>query len=126
MANRLSRGTPYVLNASDVENVLGSLTPRMANTIAGLLDLTAGQWHALDDRVKVRHIIDFQNRSILAATLAAGAKAQTDLEGAANAITAVAEVDFLRCEVEALRQVIVELTAKLAAESGSVKKGGRR
>lgn len=119
MGHRLSRGTPYILTSADIENALKALTPRTEAAIAQVLELTAEQWHALDDKVKVRHIIDFQNRSILAASLAAGAKVHTDLEEAAYAVTRVHEADTLADEVRALRELVTDLTADTNTRRGN-------
>lgn len=109
---RISRGTPYILSATEVENVLRSLTPKMEEHIASLLDISADQWRKLEDPVKVRHIIDFQNRATLAATLAAAAKAHTDLEDASVVVTQAVEADTLRDEVKALREMVHDLNAR--------------
>ena len=50
---RMSRGTPYILATSEVENVLKSLTPKMGDHVASLLDMSGDQWRALPDDVKV-------------------------------------------------------------------------
>lgn len=109
---RLSRGTPYVLSTADVENVIASLPPRVENAIASLLDMTLDQWRRLPKAKRARHIVDFQNRSQLAATLAAGAKAHTDLEAAAFAVTEKAEADTLAERVARLEQVITRTSKK--------------
>lgn len=115
MTARLSRGTPYILSSSDIENVLKSMTPKFEANIARILDMTDEEWRTLDKKVKVRHIIDFQNRATLAATMAAGAKAHTDLEAAATVITDTAEAQTLRDEVRALTELVKDLTKKQGA-----------
>lgn len=109
MTRRISRGTPYVLTSGEVEIALKSLTPKTVLAIASLLEMTVADWDALDDRMKVKHLIDYQNSSILAATLAAGAKAHTDLEAAGIIQTREATVDALTAEIDTLREMVREL-----------------
>ena len=84
---RLSRGTPYILPSADIDNALRSIAPHTAHQIATVIGLTIEEWYALDDRLKVKHLIDYQNSAVLAATVVAAARAHTDLDDVANPAT---------------------------------------
>lgn len=103
---RISRGTPYVLSTADVENVIASLPPKMEASIATLMDLTVEDWRKLPKAKRVRHIIDYQSRAQLAASIAASAKAHTDLEAAASPITQQAEAETLTDRVARLENIL--------------------
>jgi len=109
---RISRGTPYILTESDLDNLLKSLTPRMEANICALLDMTVEDWRKLTKRVQARHLIDFQNRGVGAASLAAAAKAQTDLEEAAQAVTLQSQAQSIVDEFNALKEMVHDLTKK--------------
>ena len=111
---RISMCTPYVLTTADVENVIASLTPKVENAIASLLDLTLDEWRKLPKAKRVRHIVDYQNRAQLAASMAASAKAHTDLEAAAFAVTeqAEAESDTLTQRVARLESMLTRTSRK--------------
>ena len=68
-----------MLASSDIENILGSLTPRVEESVAALVDMTPSEWRKQSREKKAKQLVDFQNRGLLAATLASAAKAQTDL-----------------------------------------------
>lgn len=123
---RLSRGTPYILTSGEIEIVLMSVTKKTATHIAQLLEMTYEDWEALSDRVRAKHIVDYQNSSILAASLAAGAKAHTDLEASSSAITSTAQVEHLTEEVRVLRDLVKELTDNANSINSTAKKGNRK
>lgn len=85
---RISRPSPYVLTAQDVENTLAAITPAVAESIARLVGMTPEQWTAQDARVKARQLVDFQSVGQLAAALNASARAISDLQQVALATTA--------------------------------------
>lgn len=107
---RISRGTPYVLTTGDVENVLGSMTPRMEESIAALLDMPVDEWRKQTKAKRAKQLVDFQNRGAAAAAFAAAAKAQTDLEEAAFAATQRTEAASIIDELEALKAMVADLT----------------
>ncbi len=106
MARRISRGTPYVLTAAEVENLLGALTPRMEEQIAAMLDTTVEAWRKESKGKRAKHLVDYQNRGQLAAVLAASAKAHTDLEAAAFAVTMQTEAQSLADTVADLQSLV--------------------
>lgn len=122
-ARRISRGTPYILSSTDMENALAALTPRMEESIAAVLDMPHGEWRAQPLAAKVRQLIDHQTRGQAAAAFATAAKAQTDLEEAAHAITAQAEASVLRDEVAALRDMVAELLKTTDKPASTSRKG---
>ncbi len=101
-----------MLASSDIENILGSLTPRVEESVAALVDMTPSEWRKQSREKKAKQLVDFQNRGLLAATLASAAKAQTDLEEAAFAVTQASEAKSLTEDVEALKEMVADLTAK--------------
>ena len=109
---RISRGTPYVPTTADVENVIASLSPKVENAIASLLDLTLDEWRKLPKAKRVRHIVDYQNRAQLAASMAASAKAHTDLEAGA-----IADPDQAEAEAETLTDLVARLESMLTRTS---------
>lgn len=108
---RISRGTPYILTEADLDNLLKSLTPRMEANICALLEMTVEDWRKLGKRVQARHLVDFQNRGVGAASLAAAAKAQTDLEEAAQAVTLASQAQSIVDDVAALKEMVHDLAA---------------
>jgi hypothetical protein len=115
MARRISRGTPYVLTAGEIENLLGALTPRMEEQVAAMLDMTVEAWRKESKAKRAKHIVDYQNRGQFAAVMTAAAKAQTDMEGAAFAVT-------MQTEAQALSETVAELTELV---HGLVKAGAK-
>ena len=109
---RISRNTPYVLTTADVENVLASVPPKVENAIAALLDMTLDEWRKMPKTKRVRHIVDYQNQAQLAASMAASAKAHTDLQAAAFAVTEQAEAETLSERVARLESLINRTAAK--------------
>lgn len=107
---RISRGTPYVLTTGDVENVLGSMTPRMEESIAALLDMPVDEWRKQTKAKRAKQLVDFQNQGAAAAAFAAAAKAHTDLEEAAFAVTQRTEAESIIGELEALKAMVADLT----------------
>lgn len=121
---RISRGTPYVLTTADIENVLGSLTPRIEEAVASLVDMTVDQWRKQSKAKKAKQLVDFQNRGLLSATLASAAKAQTDLEEAAFIVTQASEAHSVTADVAALREMVAEMSARMDALTGKSHKKG--
>lgn len=111
-----------MLNTQDLENILTAVTPKMVQHITALLDITPEDWDKLDDRVRARHIVDFQQRGLLAATLSASAKAHTDLEAAAHPITEKAEA---HTKIELLNEQVAALTELVEGLIASQKKARR-
>lgn len=106
---RLSRGTPYVMTTGDVETALASLTPRVEESIASLMDMTVAQWRRQTKTKKAAQIVRFTNSGQLAALLAAAAKAHTDLEASAFAVTESAQAKTLADRVRELEDLTLEL-----------------
>jgi hypothetical protein len=104
-----------VLSTTDMENALAAVSPRVEEAIAALFNLTAEEWRAQPARVQVKQLVDFQNSAQLAATLAASAKAHTDLESVAFAAVAPSATDDLRAAMELLTEQVAAITAKVGA-----------
>lgn len=113
---RISRGTPYVLTQTDIDNALAALTPRIEESIAAAMDMTPEDWRKQTKARKVKQIIDHQTRGQLAASMNAANRAQTDFEESAKAISATHEVEVLREEIAALTALVQSMT-------GTAKKG---
>ena len=109
---RISRGTPYVLTTADVENVIASLSPKVENAIASLLDLTLDEWRKLPKAKRVRHIVDYQNRAHRASSRPGSAKARPAPGAAASAVTEQAEA-----EPETLTERVARLESMLTRTS---------
>ena len=109
MSRRISRGTPYVLTAGEIENLLGALTPRMEEQIAAMLDMPVEEWRKQTKAKRAKHLVDYQNRGQFAAVMAASAKAHTDLEAAAFAVTLQTEAQSLSDDVAALKDLVHDL-----------------
>jgi len=93
---RLSRGTPYILTATEVEETLKHLPPRIELAVAALMNMTVDDWRKQESKLRVKQIVDYQNAGSVAATLAASARAIGDLEAAAlPAIHPVENTDTL-------------------------------
>jgi hypothetical protein len=82
-ARRISRGTPYILTNTEVEEILKHLPARIETAVAALMNLTVDDWHKQPAKLRAKQIIDFQNAGAFAATMAAAEKAIGDLEAAA-------------------------------------------
>lgn len=111
---RISRGTPYVMTTGDVENALMALTPRTEESIASLMDMTVEAWRAQSPGKRASQIVAYTNSGQLAALLAASAKAHTDLEDSAFAVTQATEAQSLRDEVVALRDMVDDMAQTLS------------
>ena len=83
MTRRISRGTPYILTATEVTEILKHLPPRIELAVAALMNVTVDVWRAQPDKIRARQIIDYQNAGMFAATMAAAERAIGDLEVAA-------------------------------------------
>lgn len=116
---RISRGTPYVLTTSDIENVLASLTPAIEDAIAALLGLTVDEWRKQPKAKRVKQLVDFQNNGQVAATLAASAKAQTDLQEVAFAATQRVEAASVTADVQALKEIVADLVGRIDGLTGA-------
>ena len=110
MSRRISRGTPYVLTAAEIENLLGALTPRMEEQVAAMLDMSVEVWRKESKGRRAKHVVDYQNRGQFAATMAASARAHTDMESAAVAITQAIEAQTLTATVSALADEVAALS----------------
>lgn len=116
MARRISRGTPYVLTASEIENLLGALTPRMEEQVAAMLEMPVEDWRKQAKAKRAKQLVDFQSRGQFAAAMAASAKAQTDMEAAAFAVTMQTEAQSLADEVSALKDLVHGLATRGGAK----------
>jgi len=106
MSRRISRGTPYVLTAAEIENLLGALTPRMEEQVAAMLEMPAAEWRKQTKAKRAKQLVDFQTRGQFAAAMSAAAKAHTDMEAAAFAVTMQTEAQSLTDEVAALTELV--------------------
>lgn len=120
---RMSRGTPYVMTTGDVETALAALTPRAEESIASLMDMTVEQWREQSKPKRASQIVAYTNSGQLAALLSASARAHTDLEDAAFAVTQVAEAQSMREEMAALRGIVEEMSASLTPAAAHKRKG---
>lgn len=84
MTRRISRGTPYILTATEIEQILKHLPPRVETSLAALMNLSLDEWRAQPVKVKAKQIVDHQNAGAFAATMAASERAIGDLEAAAT------------------------------------------
>ena len=109
MSRRISRGTPYILTQAELENMLGSITPRQEEQIAALLEMSVEDWRKQPKAKRAKQMVDFQNRGQWAASMAAAAKAQTDLEATAFAVTMQTKAQSLSDDVAALSQMVHQL-----------------
>lgn len=110
---RISRGTPYVMTTGDVEMALTALSPRTEEAIASLMDMTVEAWRKQTKGKRASQIVAFTNSGQLAAMLAASARAHTDLEDSAFAVTQATEAQSMRDEVIALRGLVEDMAAHL-------------
>jgi hypothetical protein len=95
MTRRISRGTPYILTATEISETLKHLSPRIETAIATLMNLSVEQWRAQADKVKAKQLVDFQSAGALAATMAASERAIGDLEAAAYPTVTPSNADDL-------------------------------
>lgn len=121
---RISRGTPYILTTSDIENVLGSLTPAIEEAVASLLDMTVDEWRKQSKQRRAKQLVDFQNRGQFAASMTASAKAQTDLQEVAFAVTQRTEAASVAEDVQALKEIVSEVVGRMDALTGKPGKRG--
>ena len=69
---RISRGTPYILTTGEIESRLATLKddPQMEQATAETFGLTVEQWRKLTVAKRAKHLIDLQERGLLAAATA--------------------------------------------------------
>lgn len=106
---RISRGTPYVLSQADIENALMGLRPRTEEAIASLMDMSPEKWRAQTKAKRASQIVHYQNSGQLAASIAAVAKAHTDLEDAAFTVTQITEAQSVTEDVAELKRKVADL-----------------
>lgn len=123
MTKRISRGTPYVLNQGDVENYLASVTPRTEQAIAALLGMEVQTWRDQTKAMKVKQILDFQNSGVGAATLAAAAKAQRDLEEVAFGPTEPTPEELDEAKMQRLAEILLEKMTAPTTPARRTRKG---
>jgi ubiquinone biosynthesis protein UbiJ len=108
-ARRLSRGTPYILTTTEIQQLIDSLTPRQEEAIAQIVGLTLSAWRKQGAAKKAHQVANYLNTAQISAAVAAAAKANADLEAAAFVITEAAEVDNLAHKVQALEKKVQQL-----------------
>ena len=107
---RISRGTPYILSAVDIDNMLGALTPRMEELIAAMLEMTIDEWRNQPKRKKVAQLVDHQNRGQFAAAQNASTRALTDWE---EAVTAVRPTDVTENRLDRLEMLVADIANRI-------------
>lgn len=118
---RISRGTPYILTAVDIDNMLRALTPRMEEIIAAMLDMTVEDWRKQPKRKKVAQLVDHQNRGQFAAAQNASTRALTDWE---EAVTAVRPTDVTENRLDRLEMLVSDIANRLDTITGRTSKKG--
>lgn len=110
---RISRGTPYILTTDDITNALAAIPTRVEEAIANLMNMSAEDWRAQNDRVKVRQLVDYQNTGAFAATLTASAKAISDLDEVAFPVITPSVDEELRAALDLLAEQVSKHEAAL-------------
>ena len=118
---RISRGTPYILTAVDIDNMLGALTPRMEEIVAAMLDMHVDEWRKQPKRKKVAQLVDHQNRGQFAAAQNASTRALTDWE---EAVTAIRPTDVTENRLDRLEMLVADIAGRLDTITGRTSKKG--
>lgn len=78
---RLSRGTPHILTASEIEVTLATVDrdPLLEQAIASIYHYDVEDWRKLPKAQRAKHIIDTQYQGRMSAILSTSLKARRDL-----------------------------------------------